>query len=197
MPSLVDINEKNKMILKELAKADCYDKKENYIIAHIFQVELDGYMSKADFMDKTFLRKINPLYYYEKGLFYKHRYIQSISMICKNDTSYFGNYKNTNGIWCSNETPEILAKKTKIAKIILNPETAMVLQLGSLNDFIVVKYSGEVDILIYYDDPISIYPLKDYIENHWEEFLGYGWSHKKKQIHKDSLTPNSLNEIKK
>jgi hypothetical protein len=198
MPSLVDINEKNEMILKELAQADCYDEKENYKIAHIFEVEYVGNMNKADFIDKTFLRKINPLYFYKKGLFHKDKYIQTISLICKNDTSYLSQYKDGQGIWCGDKSPELLARQTKIAKIILNPETAMVIEIYYKSHrfwaYLIVKYSREVYVLD--DFPISIFPLNEFVAHYWEELIGQSCTIPRKPYPKDSVGVDSL-EMKK
>ncbi|MEI6090572.1 MAG: hypothetical protein WCR42_08990 [bacterium] len=201
MPSLADINEKNEMIMKELAKADCYDDRENYQIAHIFEVEYVGNINKADFTDKTFLRNINPMYFYKKGLFHKDKYIQTVSLICKNDTSYLSQYEDGQEIWCGDKNPELVARQTKIAKIILNPETAMVIEIYYKSNrfwaYLIVKYSGEVYVLTDVSTIVSIFPLNEFVAHHWEELIGQSCTIPRKPYPKDSLAPESLDGTKK
>jgi uncharacterized protein YxeA len=201
MPSLVDINEKNKMVLKELVKAGCYDEKENYKIAHIFELEYVGNMNKADFIEKSFLRNINPLYFYKKGLFHKDKYIHSRSYICKNDTSLFAEYTDGIGIYCGHMLPEYVARISKIAKIILNPETAMVIRLRyklcPFWAYLIVKYSGEVYVLTDVSTTVSIFPLNEFIAHYWEELIGQSATFPRKPYPKDSVAVDSLEGRKK
>jgi hypothetical protein len=155
----------NKQIRKIYKRSECYNDSLLYKIVSIYDVAYDGELNKQDFINKTFLNNIRPVYF-KKG-FRKFLNNQSYIYNAKGDL-----IARTDGIVvdCSNNyNPSILHKDKLLIEKIVENEIVIAFYIGltPLGTYFAINESKNIFLIKTYSDNVEIYELPEYIKDHW------------------------------
>lgn len=76
-----ELSEINNKITYLLIKDSYFSKKQGLKLFHVFWLEYQGEVRKEDFLNYSFLNKLNPCYYTQKSLFGKKKYLDTEVLI--------------------------------------------------------------------------------------------------------------------
>jgi hypothetical protein len=164
-----DIEKTDKETIKQFKK--CNNSKTQEIkIVNILYLGYDGKFEKSDFLNKNFLNKIQPYYYYKRYLFFKKKRLHTNAYICNNDGKVLA-LTDTRSIMCRERfndsifmNYDILINKMKEQKYVY------VFCIGPLGTYFCVDNNNMVFVIEDNMEGIKVFSLEDYINLNWDKF---------------------------
>lgn len=160
----------HRKVQKEFMKSECYSADKRYRILPCFGVYTVGKISKTDFYDSAFLKKLKPNYYYAENK--RKKILWSNTSILDEEKNKIASFDYRFGC--------LEAKDKKNAQInmidsLWPQEEIFIFYIGMTDIATKFIVTPSMDVYISYmvNRSYKISPIKEYIEENWIPFSDY------------------------